>query len=81
MPKSADKTEALLYHDRIAENRTSYLQGIREQLPDKVSLEEMVDILDQFFRSYDLRLSIAGDKPQAEADQSGELEVNRPEQR
>jgi len=41
-------------------------------------MEEMVDVLDQFFRSYDLRLTIAGDKAAVAGDDE-DVQVERPD--
>ena len=61
-PATTEQKEALEYHKRIAAGRRSFLQRLTEELPEEVTKDELCGALDQFFRSYDLRLTLAGDK-------------------
>ena len=66
---SAELKAALAYHDRIAKNRRAYVQKLQRDLPDECTIDDIKLHLDQFYRTYDLRLTIAGDK--APEDNSG----------
>lgn len=61
LPETEDKRSALEYHKRIAKNRKAFLQNIGSELPEQVDCDGLHVLLDQFYRSYDLRMAMAGD--------------------
>ena len=69
MPKSEARTKALQYHERLEANRKNFLKGVSDQLEPEVTKEGLCEFLDQFYRSYDLRMTIAGDREMEQAAQ------------
>ena len=68
MPASAEKDKALAYLETCQRNRKSWAVGLTRELGAEVTEEELMELMKQFFRSYDLRMSIAGDKKNGEED-------------
>lgn len=62
MRRSSERDSAVEYLDRCMKRKKAFLLKIQNQLPDLVEKEQLYDLMEQFFRSYDLRLAIAGDK-------------------
>ena len=62
-PDSAQKTNALKYHKKIKQNQAQFVQKVNESLDQEVT-REGIDRLTSLYRTYDLRLMIAGDKKQ-----------------
>ena len=62
LPDGEMRGKALDYHKRIASTRKSFLSKVGSSLPEQITQEDLGgDILHQFYRSYDLRMAIAGD--------------------
>ena len=38
------------------------VEKFKNECPESVSYETMLELFDQFYRSYDLRMALAGDK-------------------
>ena len=57
-----EKQKSLKYLDKIQKNRRDWARNLTGQLDSEISEEELVELMKQFYRSYDLRMSIAGDK-------------------
>ena len=63
MPDSETCKSALAYHNRINQNRKAFLKLVGDSLADQVDQESFIAVLrGQFFRSYDLRMALAGDE-------------------
>ena len=69
MKDSPEKENALKYHQRIAANRDTFIEQVSSQLEPMVSKEQL-EFLDQVYRSYDMRMTIAGDKELEEGNNS-----------
>ena len=61
MPESEEKTKALSYLDTCTKNRKRWMSELTQELDDEVTGEQLIELIKPFFRSYDLRMSIAGD--------------------
>ena len=62
LPDNEARKKALDYHKRIDANRKLFLKKVGDSLPEQISVENLRgELLRQFFRSYDLRMAIAGD--------------------
>ena len=68
MPTSAEKDKAVAYLETCQRNRKSWAVALTRELGAEVTAEELMELMKQFFRSYDLRMSIAGDKKGEEDD-------------
>ena len=60
-PDSPEKTNTMKYHKKIIANRPRFFEQLSNQLNPNVN-EDSIKFLDQIYRSYDLRLTMAGDK-------------------
>ena len=62
VPENDQVRRAKEYHKRIDKNRKVFLKKVGDSLPD-IIIEESLnsDLLRQFYRSYDLRVAMAGD--------------------
>ena len=66
MPKSPEQASALKYHQRLRASKKGFLKKLAQMLPDEIA-QESIGFLTQIFRSYDLRMAVAGDRPFNEA--------------
>ena len=62
MPQSGEKEKALSYIAKCNKNRKAFAISLTENLGDEIAEEDLTEVMKQFFRSYDLRMSISGDK-------------------
>lgn len=62
MPSSAEKEQSLSYIAKCNKNRKAFAIQLTENLGDDITQEELTEVMKQFYRSYDLRMSISGDK-------------------
>ena len=60
-PNTPEKTSALKYLKKVKTNRNKFFEQLQNQLDREVT-QESIQFLDQIYRSYDLRLTMAGDK-------------------
>ena len=67
-PKSPQKTAALEYLDRIKKGKRHFIQNFKQQCPDQVSFDDMKELFEEFYRSYDLRMTLAGDKKEDDSE-------------
>ena len=58
---SPEKKTALQYLGRVDANKDLFIQQCKEQLEAEVT-KEQIGFLGQIFRSYDLRMTVSGDK-------------------
>lgn len=58
---SPEKTSALKYLERVKQKRNTYLYMCQNSLETEVT-KDQIQIFTPIFRSYDLRMTIAGDK-------------------
>ena len=61
LPKSPEQKNALKYHERIFQNRQKFLEQLNQQLGRSVVREQIAGLA-EIFKSYDLRMTVAGDK-------------------
>ena len=67
-PDSPEKSNALKYMKKVLSNRNRFVEQLTNQLNKDVT-EESIRFMDQIYRSYDLRLTIAGEKELQDNDQ------------
>ena len=62
-PDNEQKAKALSYHKSIDMNRKAFLKQVGDQLPEQIEEDTLrsSELLRQFYRSYDLRMAMAGD--------------------
>ena len=68
LPPSGEKDKAVAYLETCQRNRKSWAVALTRELGPEVTADELMELMKQFFRSYDLRMSIAGDKKGEEDD-------------
>merc|ERR1712060_529164 len=61
LPESTEKTNALKYHKKIKEGQQRFMKNIANQMGRDVAREDL-NFMEQLYRSYDLRMTVAGDK-------------------
>ena len=61
LPQGNEKDNAIKYLERIGTNQEKFMLHLASQLDEECD-KESLDFLDQVYRSYDLRMTIAGDK-------------------
>ena len=64
IPQSTTKDKVMQYHKSIDKNRKAFLKKVGDNLPDQITEDclRASDLVRQFFRSYDLRMAMAGDQ-------------------
>ena len=62
MPESAEKEKALVYINKCGHNSVEFIRSLDEKLSEEITQEELSEVTKQFYRSYDLRMAISGDR-------------------